>query len=188
LAGGYRVGLKPPPISGYAGKITNLGERHSRIFRRTAHKNRMQGNDYVQRLYRHRCDLAAIARRARPRALRGIARTIWNVGLEVTARQSPMAARSDTNGHTHHKRLRRKRMLSRAYMPKIETTLGTTKVPAHIFLRFISPAEPKKYAIPNPCTECHKDKTTPMGPKMRCGAGRRSPWLVDTGIAPYVDR
>ena len=44
-------------------------------------------------------------------------------------------------------------------MPRIEQTIADVNVRSHTF-RFISPAMTDRYKIPNPCTDCHKDKST----------------------------
>jgi hypothetical protein len=44
-------------------------------------------------------------------------------------------------------------------MPVIEQTIKDNYVATHTF-RFISPIETEQSGIPNPCTSCHKDKST----------------------------
>jgi formate-dependent nitrite reductase cytochrome c552 subunit len=45
------------------------------------------------------------------------------------------------------------------HMPKIEKTIADVNVRSHTF-QFIAPELTDKYKIPNPCTSCHRDKTT----------------------------
>jgi hypothetical protein len=61
--------------------------------------------------------------------------------------------------HTHHKDGTPGSQCVNCHMPAIETTLGDLKVHARTF-RFITPAMTEKYKIPNPCSACHKDKST----------------------------
>ncbi|HLH76317.1 MAG TPA: hypothetical protein VKV28_05855 [Candidatus Binataceae bacterium] len=51
-------------------------------------------------------------------------------------------------------------------------------VHAHTF-RFIPPAMTDKYGIPNPCTSCHKDKSTAWASAILRTWGERSPWRLD---------
>jgi hypothetical protein len=62
-------------------------------------------------------------------------------------------------------------------MPKIETTIADVKVRAHTFA-FITPDMTDKYKIPNPCTECHKDKTTAWATEAMRHWPERSPWRL----------
>ena len=62
-------------------------------------------------------------------------------------------------------------------MPKIETEIGDVKVRSHTFA-FITPAMTDKYGIPNPCTTCHKDKTTAWATGAMRGWDERSPWRL----------
>lgn len=64
-------------------------------------------------------------------------------------------------------------------MPKIETTLGNIKVRAHTFA-FISPAKTLQYGMPNPCTECHTDKSAAWAIEAMQQWPERSPWRVGT--------
>jgi hypothetical protein len=44
-------------------------------------------------------------------------------------------------------------------MPAIEQTIADVNVRSHTF-KFISPALTDTLKVPNPCTTCHKDKST----------------------------
>lgn len=67
-------------------------------------------------------------------------------------------------------------------MPAIETEgPANTFVHAHTF-RFITPAMTDKYKIPNPCTTCHKDKTTQWATENMRRWDERSPWRI--GLNP----
>jgi hypothetical protein len=62
-------------------------------------------------------------------------------------------------------------------MPKIEQTLGDNFVSSHTF-RFISPKLTEQFGIPNPCNECHKDKSTQWALEQLRGWQTTSPWRV----------
>jgi len=181
---GYRVGLKLHDFWNL--EDHKLGELTFTHFPEgTAHKNRMQGNDYVQSvMYRHgvTCFDCHDAHGAGNYAqLREPAQKLC---LECHGPKSPNGPREATiTEHTHHKEGSEGSECIACHMPKIESTLGTTKVRAHTFA-FITPAATDKYAIPNPCTECHKDKTTKWAAEALRTWPTRSPWRVEADAAP----
>lgn len=127
----------------------------------TAHKNRMQGNDFVQSvMYRrgitcfschdvHGTDNYAQLRKPADKLC-----------LDC---HGPLSLNGPHTGtleeHTHHKKDSAGSSCIACHMPKIETTIADVKVRAHTFA-FITPAMTDKYKIPNPCTTCHADKST----------------------------
>jgi predicted CXXCH cytochrome family protein len=181
---GYRIGLKLRDF--WTLEDHKLGELTFTHFPEgTAHKNRMQGNDYVQSvMYRHNVtcfdchDAHGTGNYAELREPSGM------LCLECHGPESPNGPREATlTDHTHHKEGSEGSECIACHMPKIETTLGTTKVRAHTFA-FISPAETEKYAIPNPCTECHKDKPTQWAKDALRTWSARSPWRLEQESAP----
>ncbi|MGH9403264.1 MAG: cytochrome c3 family protein [Terriglobia bacterium] len=129
----------------------------------TAHKNRMQGNDYVQSLmYRHgvtcfSChdvhgtdNVAELIKPARSNQM----------CLECHGPGSPNGPYTSTiEEHTHHKMGSPGSECISCHMPKIEKEgVPGAFVHVHTF-RFITPALTEKYGIPNPCITCHKDKS-----------------------------
>jgi predicted CXXCH cytochrome family protein len=146
----------------------------------TAHKNRMQGNDFVQSvMYR-----------------RGIAcfscHDVHGTDNDAELRKPAKAICLDCHGpmslngprtatlveHTHHKVGSPGSECVACHMPKIQTTIADIKVRAHTFA-FISPAMTDKYKIPNPCTSCHTDKSTDWATQALRHWPERSPWRVD---------
>ncbi len=146
----------------------------------TAHKNRMQGNDFVQSvMYRrgitrfschdvHGTDNYAQLRKPADKLC-----------LDCHGPMSPNGPRTATlERHTHHKAGTPGSQCISCHMPKIETTLADVKVRAHTFA-FISPAMTDKYKIPNPCTSCHTDKSTAWATEALRHWPERSPWRLD---------
>ena len=64
------------------------------------------------------------------------------------------------------------------HMPRIEQTIAVVNVRSHTF-RFISPAISDKYKIPNPCTDCHKNKSTGWATEQLRAWSNISPWRID---------
>lgn len=127
----------------------------------TAHKNRMQGNDFVQSVMYRRgvtCfDCHNVHGAKNYAQLRKPANEICldchGPGLRNGPREATLSE------HTHHKDGSAGSECVACHMPKIEVTIPGVFVSAHTFA-FISPSMTDKYKIPNPCTSCHGDKTT----------------------------
>jgi predicted CXXCH cytochrome family protein len=145
----------------------------------TAHKNRMQGNDFVQSvMYRrgitcfschdiHGTDNYAQLRKPADKLC-----------LDCHGPMSLNGPRTATlEEHTHHKAGSPGSQCVACHMPKIETTIADVKVRAHTFT-FITPAMTDKYKIPNPCTTCHTDKSTAWATEAMRQWPERSPWRL----------
>jgi predicted CXXCH cytochrome family protein len=145
----------------------------------TAHKNRMQGNDFVtSRMYQRgvtcfTChDVHGTANNA---DLRAPANTIC---LDCHGPQSPNGPHTATlQQHTHHQAGSAGNECVGCHMPKIEQTLGDVMVRAHTF-RFVSPALTDTLKTPNPCTTCHTDKSTSWAIGILKTWPEFSPWRV----------
>jgi len=146
----------------------------------TAHKNRMQGNDFVQSvMYRrgvtcfschdvHGTDNYAQLRKPADKLC-----------LDCHGPMSLNGPRTATlEEHTHHKAGSPGSQCVACHMPKIETTIADVKVRAHTFA-FITPAMTDKYKIPNPCTSCHTDKSTAWATEAMRQWPERSPWRLE---------
>jgi len=126
----------------------------------TAHKNRMQGNDFVTSLMYSRgvacfnChDVHGTSQNA------DLIRPEPSLCLgchSPNGRNGPHAATVEQ--HTHHRAGSPGSDCAACHMPKIEQTLGDVMVRSHTF-RFISPVLTEEAGVPNPCTSCHTDKT-----------------------------
>ena len=79
--------------------------------------------------------------------------------------------------HTHHAEGSAGSQCVACHMPKIEQTIKDNFVSAHTF-RFITPQETEQSGIPNPCTSCHKDKSTNWATNELKSWSTTSPWRV----------
>ncbi len=146
----------------------------------TAHKNRMQGNDFVQSVMYRRgitCfDCHDVHGTGNYAQLRKPADKLC---LDCHGPQSPNGPRVATiEEHTHHKIGSPGSQCVACHMPAIETEgPAHTMVHAHTF-RFITPAMTDKYKIPNPCTSCHTDKSTQWATDAMRQWNERSPWRL----------
>jgi predicted CXXCH cytochrome family protein len=175
---GFRVGLK---LSDYW-KLEEhkLGETTFTHFADgTAHKNRMQGNDFVTSLmYTHgvacfTChDSHGTAHNA---LLRKPASTLC---LDCHGPNSPNGPHTPTIAqHTHHKAGSAGNECIACHMPRIAQTIADINVRSHTF-RFVGPAQTDALEIPNACNVCHKDKTTAWTMAALKTWTERSPWRI----------
>jgi len=176
---GYHVGLR---LSDYWQlEDHKLGELSFTHFPEgTAHKNRMQGNDFVQSVMYRRgvtCfDCHDVHGTKNYAQLRKPANQICLDCHGPGSRNGPREA--TLAEHTHHKDGSAGSECVACHMPKIEVTIPGVFVSAHTF-SFITPGMTDKYKIPNPCTSCHKDKTTAWAADaMRHWPGE-SAWRID---------
>jgi predicted CXXCH cytochrome family protein len=145
----------------------------------TAHKNRMQGNDFVQSvMYKHgvtcnSChDVHGTANNA------DLIKPGQQMCLECHGPKSPNGPRGvSIEAHTHHKAGSAGSDCLACHMPKIEQTMPDDFVRSHTFA-FITPAESEQYKIPNACNSCHADKTTAWAKEQLKGWRDQSPWRL----------
>ena len=126
----------------------------------TAHKNRMQGNDFVTSLMYSRgvtcfsChDVHGTSQNA------DLVRPAESLCLGChtpNGRNGPHT--STLEQHTHHRAGSPGSQCVACHMPKVEQTLGDVMVRSHTF-RFMSPVLTEEVGVPNSCTSCHADKT-----------------------------
>lgn len=146
----------------------------------TAHKNRMQGNDFVQSLMYNRgvtcfsChDVHGTENVAQLREPPG---EMCFACHGANTQNGPHAASIEE--HTHHKAGSTGSQCVACHMPKIEETIADVNVHAHTF-RFITPAQTDAYQIPNACNICHSDKSTEWAGAVLKSWKDRSPWRMD---------
>jgi predicted CXXCH cytochrome family protein len=175
---GYHVGLDLEDF--WQLEKHNLGETTFTHFPDgTAHKNRMQGNDFVQSVMYRRgitcfsChDVHGTGNNAQLRE------PVDKLCLDCHRPMSLNGPRTATlEEHTHHKKDSPGSQCVACHMPKIATTIADVKVRAHTFA-FISPQMTDEYKIPNPCTSCHADRSTAWATEAMRHWPERSPWRM----------
>ena len=146
----------------------------------TAHKNRMQGNDFVQSvMYKHGVTCASCHDVHGTENYAQLRKPADKLCLDCHGPGSPNGPREATlEEHTHHKAGSAGSQCIACHMPKIETEgVPGSFVRAHTF-QFITPTMTDKYKMPNPCTTCHTDKTNPWAAAELGKWSTVSPWRV----------
>jgi predicted CXXCH cytochrome family protein len=176
---GYRVGLNLRDF--WQLEEHTLGETTFTHFPdATAHKNRMQGNDYVQSvMYRRGVTCFSCHDVHGTDNYAQLRKPADQLCMDCHGPLSLNGPRTATiEEHTHHKKGSPGSSCIACHMPKIETTIADVKVRAHTFV-FITPAMTDKYKTPNPCTTCHTDKSTAWATETLSHWPERSPWRMD---------
>lgn len=128
----------------------------------TAHKNRMQGNDFAQSvMYRRGVKCSSCHDVHGTENIAELLKPPTVLCLECHGPGSPNGPHSGSiEAHTHHAAGSTGSDCVACHMPKIEAEgVPGAYVHAHTF-RFISAAMTERYKIPNPCTSCHQDQST----------------------------
>jgi predicted CXXCH cytochrome family protein len=145
----------------------------------TAHKNRMQGNDFVQSVMYTRgisCYSCHDVHGTENNA--DLLKPANVMCLECHGPTSPNGPRVPTiEAHTHHKAGSPGNDCMNCHMPKIEQTMGDVNVRSHTF-RFIPPSATESMKIPNACNACHTDKSTKWASDALATWSNVSPWRV----------
>ncbi|MEQ1947278.1 MAG: cytochrome c3 family protein [Bryobacteraceae bacterium] len=145
----------------------------------SAHKNRMQGNDFVQSaMYTHgvscnSChDVHGTANNA------DLIKPANVLCLECHGPKSPYGPRGTSlQEHTHHAAGSTGSECVGCHMPKIAQQIGDVNVRSHTF-RFIPPAETEELKVPNGCTSCHVDRSNQWAKDELKKWPNVSPWRV----------
>lgn len=145
----------------------------------TAHKNRMQGNDFVESLmYRRGVTCFSchdVHGTSNPADLVKPARSLC---LTCHSSGSPNGPRAATiEQHTHHAAGSAGSECIACHMPKIEQTIADVNVRSHTF-KFITPTMTERLKVPNPCTGCHTDKSAAWARDAMLKWPEVSPWRV----------
>jgi predicted CXXCH cytochrome family protein len=146
----------------------------------TAHKNRMQGNDFVQSvMYKHGVTCASCHDVHGTENYAQLRKPVDKLCLDCHGPASPNGPHTATlEGHTHHKDGSSGSQCVACHMPRIETEgVPDSFVSSHTF-SFVTPAMTDKYKIPNACTSCHKDKSTSWASGELKDWSTTSPWRV----------
>jgi len=147
----------------------------------TAHKNRMQGNDFVQSImYRRGVTCFDCHDVHGTESYAQLRKPADQLCLDCHGPSSPNGPRTATiEEHTHHKGGTPGSQCVACHMPEIETEGPPgTLVHAHTF-KFITPVMTDKYKIPNPCASCHSDKGTAWATDAMRHWNERSPWRLE---------
>jgi predicted CXXCH cytochrome family protein len=143
----------------------------------TAHKNRMQGNDFATSLmYTHGVSCFTchdVHGTSNDALLRKPANTIC---LDCHGPNSPNGPFTSTlEQHTHHKTGSAGSECIACHMPKIEQTIADVNVRSHTF-RFATPTTGDRLKVPNACNVCHADRTSAWAQAALESWLGRSPW------------
>ena len=174
---GYRAALKLEDF--WRLEDCTLGQNRFYYFPAcTAHKNRMQGNGFVQSImYRRGLTCFSCHDVHGTENYAQLRKPANQICLDCHGPQTPNGPRAATVEElTHHKTGSTGSECVACHMPKIETEGAS--VHAHTF-RFISPVMTDKYNIPNPCT-CHADR----GQKTNCPSTRPGGECCEAFSAP----
>jgi predicted CXXCH cytochrome family protein len=144
----------------------------------TAHKNRMQGNDFVQsqmslkgvRCYachdthgtKHEADLRLPGN---------------EVCLQCHNGVMQPGPRGSIEYHTQHAATSEGSKCVACHMPAIAQTIADVSVRSHTF-KFISPAVSERQKMPSPCLKCHTDKSNEWARQSLASWPSVSPWRV----------
>jgi predicted CXXCH cytochrome family protein len=177
---GYQVGLRLQDF--WQLEIPALGKTDFYYFPDgTAHKNRMQGNDFVQSvMYRRGVTCLDCHDMHGTRQYAQLRKPATMLCLDCHGPLSANGPRTATvEAHTHHQAGSAGNQCVACHMPAIETEgVPNTYVHAHTF-RFITPAMTTRYGIPNPCTSCHTDKSIQWATDAMRQWKERSPWRLE---------
>ena len=177
---GYNVGLKLADY--WKLEERKLGETDFYYFADgTAHKNRMQGNDFSQSVMYRRgitCfDCHDVHGTSNYAQLIKPANTLC---LDCHGPSSPNGPHTTSiENHTHHKADSAGSQCVACHMPAIQTEgVPGVYVHAHTF-KVITPQMTEQYKVPNPCTSCHDDKTTAWATQAMRNWPGVSPWRIE---------
>ncbi len=145
----------------------------------TAHKNRMQGNDFVQSVMYTRGVTCFSCHDVHGTTNHGDLLKPANVMcLECHGPKSPNGPHAATiEEHTHHPVGSAGNQCVACHMPKIETEIANVNVRAHTF-KFITPDDTRLLKVPNACAGCHADKPANWASETLRGWSNMSPWRV----------
>ena len=143
----------------------------------TAHKNRMQGNDFVTSLmYTHGVSCFTCHNSHGTNHATLLRKPANELCLDCHGPGSPNGPRAPTlEQHTHHAVGSAASECIACHMPQIAQTLGDVNVRSHTF-RFVSPAQTEALKIPNACNVCHTDKSAAWSTDALKSWADRSPW------------
>ena len=145
----------------------------------TGHKNRMQGNDFVESvMYTHGVTCFSCHDVHGTEHNADLIKPGSDVCLTCHRSNSPNGPRAATlEEHTHHGAGSTGSDCIACHMPKIEQTIANINVRSHTF-RFITPATTEHQKVPNACTGCHTGQTNDWATAQLKQWASVSPWRV----------
>jgi predicted CXXCH cytochrome family protein len=145
----------------------------------TAHKNRMQGNDFATSLMYARgvtCFSCHDPHGSENDAmLRQPGSGVCLACHGPNSQNGPHAATIEQ--HTHHAAGSTGSQCAACHMPKIEQTIADVNVSSHTF-HFVYPERTDSLKVPNACNACHTDKSTAWATDALLRWKDRSPWRI----------
>ena len=174
---GYRPGLR---LSDYwALDESHLGEETFTHWPDgSAHKNRMQGNDYIQsQMYVKGVSCSGCHDAHGTEFEADLIMPATDLCLTCHQPQLQPGPAASVTDHTRHAIDSEGSQCVACHMPEIARTVGTTNVRSHTF-KFISPALTEQHGIPNPCTTCHSEETNAWALNELRQWEHVSPWRV----------
>jgi predicted CXXCH cytochrome family protein len=147
----------------------------------TAHKNRMQGNDFVQSLMYRRgvtCFTCHDVHGADNDAL--LIKPAQSLCLTCHSPNSPNGPRAiSLEQHTQHAVDSSGSECIACHMPRnLPATTGAINVRSHTF-QFVTPRLTAQSGVPNPCLSCHSDRTVEWVREELKTWPNVSPWRLD---------
>ena len=145
----------------------------------SAHKNRMQGNDFVGSLMYARGVTCYSCHDVHGTENNALLRKPGNsLCLDCHGPSSPNGPHAPTiEQHTHHKAGSTGNECVGCHMPKIAQTIADVNVRSHTF-KFIPPSATETLQVPNSCNSCHTDKTVQWTKDTLKTWPQFSPWRV----------
>ena len=145
----------------------------------TGHKNRMQGNDFVDSLMYARGVTCFSCHDPHGTENVAMLRKPGNaLCLDCHGPNAQAGPHAPTvEAHTHHKAGSPGNECIACHMPKIEQTIADQNVRSHTF-HFVTPGDTDALKIPNACSLCHTDKSTRWVKAALEAWPDRSPWRM----------
>lgn len=145
----------------------------------TAHKNRMQGNDFVTSVMHNKGVKCFTCHDVHGTEFNAdVVRPGNALCHQCHGPESPNGPRGSLEAHTHHKAGSAGSECTACHMPEIAQTIQGVSVRSHTF-RFLPPSMTERYKIPNPCILCHKDKSNEWALKEMKKWPEVSPWRLE---------
>ncbi len=144
----------------------------------TAHKNRMQGNDFVQSRMSEKGVRCYGCHDVHGTPYDADLRLPGNdVCLQCHGPQQQAGPAGTLEHHTQHVPDSEGSLCVNCHMPLTARTVGDVSVRSHTFT-FVTPGDTERYGIPNACTSCHADQTLAWATEALRRFPEVSPWRV----------